>query len=429
VRVAALVAVVAGVTVAVAAGAFGDTAKANRASARVEASRLLGLVQLPVGTVRSASDSTGAQHGLGQPTYDEVTPNLVDAHAWWTSSASSSAVLAYVAAHLPAGAKRYTTGSSSGPPGTLTTASQTFSLPPVAGVLTERVLGVTVVPLADGATAVRTDGEAVWLTPRPQWERIPAGVRSVVFTASGTGNDGRLGPLSTPRTLTGVAAGRLVAFINRAQIVQPGAFSCPVALAESVNLQFMSADGATVARAVENSTGCASVTLTVGRRTGPALSDYPSLTDELVRLGAVPVCPAGQLTASASLPERDGPVTARVISFDFENRSDVVCHLSGFPRLAFFSSAGRRLPITITDQDASTVRRAGLEATSVLDPNQSADFGASYAECSGARVAVRAQVALPGVARRFRLTVGTRRKPVTPCHGAVGVGNLNTAFG
>jgi hypothetical protein len=249
-------------------------------------------------------------------------------------------------------------------------------------------------------------------------------VRSVVLTASGVGNDGRLGPLSTPRTLTGVAAGRLVAFINRAEVVQPGVISCPFGLAESVELQFMGADGATVARAVENPSGCASVMLTVGRRTGPALSDYPSLTDELVRVGAVPVCAAGELSASASPPERNGLLTERVISFGFENRSDVMCRLSGFPRLVLFTSAGRRLPITLTDQDASSVRREGLEATSVLDPDQSAGFSASYTECSGARVAVRAQVTLPGVAGRFRLTVGTRRKPVAPCSGAVGVGNL-----
>ena len=73
------------------------------------------------------------------------------------------------------------------------TTAETFSLPPVAGVLTQRLLGVTAVPLADGATAVRTDGEAVWLTPRPRWERIPAGVRSVVLT--GCSDDLDLAPL------------------------------------------------------------------------------------------------------------------------------------------------------------------------------------------------------------------------------------------
>jgi hypothetical protein len=79
------------------------SAAANRASATAEAARLLGLVALPAGVVRSATEPPGDQHGLGEPTYDEATPNLVDANAWWTTTASPQAVLAYVAAHLPAG--------------------------------------------------------------------------------------------------------------------------------------------------------------------------------------------------------------------------------------------------------------------------------------------------------------------------------------
>jgi hypothetical protein len=32
-------------------------------------------------------------------------------------------------------------------------------------------------------------------------------------------------------------------------------------------------------------------------------------------------------------------------------------------------------------------------------------------------------VTLPGVRRRFRLSVGNRRTPLAPCQGAVGLGN------
>lgn len=220
----------------------------------------------------------------------------------------------------------------------------------MTGVLAERVIGVSVAILPDGINAVRTDGEAVWLTPRPSWERIPAGVSHVVFTASGQTDSNRLGPVSAPRTLTGSRAHRLVAFINRAEIVQPGLHSCPVALAETVTLRFLAADDRVVARAVEDPTGCASVTLTLARRTGPELSHYPSVTEELLRLGAVPTCAAGKLTPSASPPGRDGPANARVIDFGFQNISDVMCALSGFPRLALVDAAGRRLPTAVTDQ-------------------------------------------------------------------------------
>jgi hypothetical protein len=400
------------------------SASANRASATAEAARLLGLIALPPGAVRSGTEPTGDQGTLREPTDDEATPNLVDASAWWTTRASPQAVLAYVAAHLPHGAKSSGNSSSSGPPGTVPTESETFALSPLAGVLAERVLGVTVAPLADGFTAIRTDGEAVWLTPRPAWEQIPSGVERVVFTARGADGQGRLGPSSTPRTLRGARARRLVSVLNAAEVGQPGFRSCPLGFDEWVSLRFLTDGGRTLARATENPTGCAFVALTIGDRRGPPLSDYPSVTDELLRLGAVPVCAARTLSPSVSPPGRNGPVNARIISFTFQNRSAVMCRLAGFPRLTVFSAAGRRVRLTVTNLGAAIVRHQGLSAASVLDPGQSAGFGASYTRCRTAPVAVRAEVELPGVARRFRLTVGTSRHPFAPCRGAVGVGNI-----
>jgi hypothetical protein len=67
------------------------------------------------------------------------------------------------------GAKRSTTGFSSGPVGTSDTVSETFALPPV-----------------------------------------PAGVSRVAFTASGQTNSNRLGPVSAPQVLTRSRARQLV---------------------------------------------------------------------------------------------------------------------------------------------------------------------------------------------------------------------------
>jgi hypothetical protein len=398
------------------------TAAANRASATAEAARLLGLVALPPGAVPSGTEPQGDQGGLSEPTDDEATPNLVDAHAWWTTTASPQAVLAYVATHLPPGAKSAGEGSSSGPPGTVSTESETFALSPVRGVLAERVLGVTTATLADGVTAIRTDGEAVWLTPRPAWEQIPSAVRRVIFTARGADAAGRLGQASAPRTLRGAGARRVVTSLNAAEVVQPGFRSCPLGFDESVSLRFTTDRGRTLARATENPTGCAFVRLTIGARTGPSLSDYPSVTDELLRVGAVPVCAGRALSPSVSPPGRNGPANVRIIDVSFQNRSAVMCRLAGFPRLTGFSAAGRRVPLTVTHLGAASVRHEGLAA--VLDPGQAAGFGASYTRCRGAPVAVRAEVQLPGVARRFRLAIGTSRQPFAPCRGAVGVGNL-----
>jgi hypothetical protein len=127
---------------------------------------------------------------LAEPGYDAATPNLVEAHAWWTIHARPDAVLAYVRAHLPPDATASSTSSGNVAPGF---ASDTYQLPPIAGILSERVVAVAVVRLPDGVTAVRTDGEAVWITPRPAWELIPAHVDTVTFTARGATASGVAG--------------------------------------------------------------------------------------------------------------------------------------------------------------------------------------------------------------------------------------------
>jgi Protein of unknown function (DUF4232) len=246
----------------------------------------------------------------------------------------------------------------------------------------------------------------------------------VVLTARGADARGRVGPASAPTTLRGAPARALVSFINAAEIVQPGARSCPAAFDESVSLTFDGGGGHMLARATENPTGCASVRLTIGGRTGPPLNDYPSVTDELIRLGAVPVCAGRALSPSVSAPGRNGPVNARAIAFTFHNRSDVMCRLAGFPTLTVFDAAGRRVPITVTHQGAAIVGHPGRAATSVLDPQQSAGFVATYTRCRGAHVAVTAQVELPRVTGRFRLAIGSRHEPFAACRGRVVVGNL-----
>ncbi len=173
---------------------------------------------------------------------------------------------------------------------------EVFSLPPVHNVLRERMIEVAVARLPGGVSGVRVAGEAIWHTPRTSWGRIPAGVRRVAFTARGVDARRRLGRLSESGTLTGTRVRRLVSFFNAADVAQPGRPSCSDAVIESaVSLRFIGAGGRTLARAAESPTGCGSVGLTIGGRTGPALSDEPNVTDELVGLGAVPICAGGAL--------------------------------------------------------------------------------------------------------------------------------------
>jgi hypothetical protein len=294
-------------------------------------------------------------------------------------------------------------------------------LAPVQNILSERVLAVTVVQITRSLTAVRTDGEAVWIVPRPAWEQIPPRARSVSFTASGAIADGKAGPVSAAQTLNGARAIRLVDFINRLGVVQPGARACPAGRYGFVRLRFYGSSGKTVARAVELPSGCAFVSLKIGTRTGPELNDYPSVTGELERLNAIPICSAWQLRPSATLPSRNSGELS--VSFEFRNEYDSVCRLSGFPRLTLLDAKHHIVPTTVTDQGAAIVRREGIDAAAALDPQQSALFGVSWTRC-GAPRAVSASIRLPGIAHRFALRVGSSRRPFDPCHGRVKLGNI-----
>ena len=200
--------------------------------------------------------------------------------------------MTYVEKHLPPGARLE--GSESDSTGM---AGEAFSFGSIPGVLSDRVISITVVPLAGKGTGVRTDGEAIWLTSRPAWEQIPSTVRSITFTAQGSTPAGRSGRVSTPRTLAGRPVQRLVALINGLEVVQPGVRACPAGRVRLVRLTFRAGDGTVLAAAVEHPTGCASVALRIGGRTGPALTDYPMVTSELERLGAIPTCARRQLRA------------------------------------------------------------------------------------------------------------------------------------
>jgi Protein of unknown function (DUF4232) len=142
---------------------------------------------------------------------------------------------------------------------------------------------------------------------------------------------------------------------------------------------------------------------------------------ELERLGAFPVCSASQLDPSVTLPARSaGRAT---VSFSFRDRSDSICRLSGFPRLRLLDARGHLLRTTVTRLGAAYVRRQGLGAEVVLDPQESAAFGVTWSPCTTPR-AVRAHVTLPGGAGRFALAVGTRLRPLAPCDGHLSVSSL-----
>ena len=337
---------------AVAPGVYAPVA-VNRAAAHRQAPRLLASFTPPRHAIRARADPT-PDHLLATPAYDEPATNFVDAHAFWTTTERPAAVLAQFAAQLPAGAGRDTRGSSAGPDGQQDRYWALRSTPGIA----QRVVGVQVAELPGGRrVAVRFDGEAVWLSPRPAWERLPGSVRSLSFRGSGADVDGHPAPVSTAKTVTRPAAvSAIVHYLDGLQIVQPDDFACPAGVDSSTTVSFYGRGHRLLGRAVDSPTGCAEARFVVGGRTGPSLDDGSgtpagepaSLTVALARIGAIGRCTASELAFSAA-----GSMSPAEIAFTTVNRSTAICALRGFAHVALQNSRGHAIPAHDHDEPRS----------------------------------------------------------------------------
>ena len=253
-------------TQAVSAVAASESAAANQATARADAAALLDEVSLPAGATESSSEPAGdhgllAHAGAGGP----ATPNVVEAHAWWTVPGSRAEVMASVRRHPPNGSALISWGSGD-TRGLTSFESVTFAWPAVAGVLSMRWLVLTAAQLPHGSTGLRADTQVVWVTPRPAAERIPAGARrlSVSVTSELKGN------LAPQRPFSVASAKRIegvVALLNSLPAAQPGTRACADDPGIRVRLAFY-AKGVVSPSAVAtiDPYGCGGVQLTIGGR-------------------------------------------------------------------------------------------------------------------------------------------------------------------
>jgi hypothetical protein len=240
----------------------------NQIAARHDAAAHLAALALPSGAVRSAREPAGDNGRLVGPFSEPATPNLVDAHAWWVLSESPASVLQYVEDHPPPGAQPSLARTISGG-GKPSLTGVGFAWPALPGRLSGRSLLVEVVRLANGSTGLRADGQAVWITPRPASERIPAGARRLVLS---TWRAGRR--VQGPRTVTAAAPiRRVVRLLNGLPAEQPGAYSCPADFGSQIRLIFYGGAGPTpLAAAHVDPGGCGLVSLTIRGRSQPALA-------------------------------------------------------------------------------------------------------------------------------------------------------------
>jgi hypothetical protein len=403
----------AGVIAASAGTGSSGTAAQNKAAARAVVAFLMRTkVELPPGAVRVHADA-GVGSWLSGPSGVPATPNVVDVHRYWRVPGDFRSVFAWISRHRPPGAT--TSGSGRGATyGRLQMLFVQYEFPGVPGTISQESVAIAVSAARGGDTAVRADAWAVWVTPRPAWERVPAGIRSVAVFADRL--DGRVFPVGAVTAPGQIAS--LIAYADSRPLLPPGARSCPIFSSTAVlfDLRFESTPGASpAARIVQD--GCAGLSAWIGARRGPQLEEDSSLMDLLWRLGALPVCTAAQLRGSASPPTRYTRPPEVVTQLLIRNVSPAVCGLRGVARLTLLDPHRRPLRTRVTHSHLPA-------SVAVLGPGggvwMSLTSPPPHPGCAAPRAAF-VNVTLPGVAQPIVIRVGSVRHPLAPCGGRLRV--------
>jgi len=237
-----------------------------RQRAVADAARIMASFPRPPGAVR-----TGPIAALTQSGARPDTPDLASVTRWWRVPGRPEEVLAWIGVHLPPGFASAGTGTGSG------SWTGIFALPAVPGVLTQRELVVLAVR-SGNQTAIRVDAQVVWLPDRPGAERVPPTARVLTVTpVFGLNPDPRAERLDRAFTVTDSGqVARIAAVVNGLARFPAGVFSCPADSGGQMRLTFSARPGGPVlARLTPQYGGCGIVSVRIGGRDMPALSEYP----------------------------------------------------------------------------------------------------------------------------------------------------------
>jgi hypothetical protein len=292
------------------------TTAARRRRARADAKKLLSRLSLPAGAVALSREPSGDGGLLARPVSRPVAvSDLVDEHAWWRVPGSAASVLDYLKVHPPRGGRLTQSGSQGLVHGQDVSAFVGFSWPPVARLLTNRQLLVEAVDLAGGGTDVRVDAQVQWIIPRPVSERVPRGVHKIDVTRAAPGES----PSLSIKVVSPHVIRALVRMVDALEIVQPGAYACPMLLAGApvVTFTFRASDGGTVlasaselASAREPTTSCDPMTFSIRGRPQTPLLGGAAVVHAAGRLLGVHLqtgAPQGPGTATGSARGTQGP--------------------------------------------------------------------------------------------------------------------------
>jgi hypothetical protein len=244
--------------------------------AAADAAALLPLLILPPGAAASSGPPAGAGPALVPPSIAPATPNLATSVAYWTVPGTPAAVIAYVAAHPPAGG-RFSGSGFGGQYGVITSRFEGFDFP-ATKILAQRSLGLTAVALSPTTSAVLAEAADVWLTPRPASERVPSAARlaTVTIVTQALLSEGPHPPPLTTRRIRvtdRAKVRRLIAAVDALPAAQPGTIACPAGNDSKLTISFRaSAGSAPLAVAEADTNGCGGVSFTLHGHTEPPLS-------------------------------------------------------------------------------------------------------------------------------------------------------------
>lgn len=216
---------------------------------------MLDSVHLPPGSRRLGREPAGDRHLLSSPAQSIADPNLIDLHHFFVTHWSPWTVSTYLQHHVPYGAKRDGTGTSS-VQGVIEMWMVSDSWPAVKTVLDTRTLVISIVALPHNRSGIRVDAQVTWLPPKPAGDLIPAGAKVVTAVLSHGLNPGEPGhkPVTTtvPRKIHALRV-----FIDHLGVFPPGVRNCPADFGQYLTITFRkSALAPPLAVVVADVSGC-----------------------------------------------------------------------------------------------------------------------------------------------------------------------------
>jgi hypothetical protein len=193
-------------------------------------------------------------------------------------------VLAWFRANLPLGSHLGIQGSGNN----LKTGTEyrfiELAWPPIPERLDNRAVLIGVSAREGGDTALRVDSQAVWISPHPASERIPAAARWLEAQWYRPGKRQRSVTYTNPRFVKEISS-----LIDGLPITQPGVVHCPSEPVDppTVTLRFRSGRGgrplAEAVQALPAGGACNGMTLTVRGKGQPSLEDAAGVVGRLRR--------------------------------------------------------------------------------------------------------------------------------------------------